>query len=119
MVGLRWGSGEASEVSDQFPIINGRMHQTPLTPSLSPSDGERVAEGRVRGLPANPLIVIGKWYETPTAGPHLAPCRLCGFRWPFSPQPGPPESQATRPGALAILTGHSRLQVRMLPVAPP
>ena len=39
------------------------MLQTPLTPSLSPSDGERVAEGRVRGLPANPLIVIGKWYQ--------------------------------------------------------
>src|ERR1017187_7887205 len=41
------------------------MLQTPLTLSLPPSDGERGAEGRVRGLPANPIIVIGKWYKVP------------------------------------------------------
>ena len=39
------------------------MLLTTLTPSLSPSDGERLAEGRVRGLPGNPLVVIGKWYQ--------------------------------------------------------
>jgi hypothetical protein len=42
--------------SDQFPRTSGGMLQTPLTPSLSPSDGER--DG-VRG----PLVVIGKWYQ--------------------------------------------------------
>jgi hypothetical protein len=28
-----------------------KSRKKPLTPSLSPSDGERVAEGRVRGFP--------------------------------------------------------------------
>ena len=40
------------------------MLKPPLTPALSPSDGERVAKGRVGGVPANPLIIIGKWYYT-------------------------------------------------------
>jgi len=30
---------------DLFPALDG-----PLTPALSPSDGERVSEGRVRGI---------------------------------------------------------------------
>jgi hypothetical protein len=38
------------------------MLQMPLTLSLSPSDGERVFKGQVRGLPVNPMFVIGKWY---------------------------------------------------------
>src|ERR1035441_1083748 len=46
----------------QFPKRSGGILDTPLTPSISPSDGERVAEGRVQGMPANPLIVIGKWH---------------------------------------------------------
>src|ERR1039458_9636872 len=57
-----WGLGfslRAGQVSSQFPKTNSGMLQTPLTPSLSPSDGESRAEGRVRGLPANPPIVIG------------------------------------------------------------
>jgi len=33
-----------------------QQEKTPLTPSLSPSDGERVAEGRVRGTPT-----AGEW----------------------------------------------------------
>src|ERR1039457_3570930 len=49
--------------SDQFPKTRGGMLLTTLTPSLSPSDGERLAEGRVRGLPGNPLVVIGKLYQ--------------------------------------------------------
>src|ERR1035441_5465928 len=44
----------------QFPKRSGGILDTPLTPSLSPSKGERGAEGRRRGMPANPLIVIGK-----------------------------------------------------------
>src|ERR1035441_8051015 len=85
-----WRSSRAWQPRElyQFPARNGGMHQTPLTPSLSPSDGEW-AEGRVRGLPANPLIVIGKWYETPTAGPHLAPhsSLLAGFAAFGGPSP--------------------------------
>jgi hypothetical protein len=40
-----------------------------LTPSLPPSDGGRKAEGRVRGLPANPLVVISdRYYRDPQEG---------------------------------------------------
>jgi hypothetical protein len=53
--------------SDQFPKTSGGILQTPLTPSLFASDEEKVAEGQVRGLPVNPLVVIGKWYQA-TAG---------------------------------------------------
>jgi hypothetical protein len=36
----------------------------PISPSLSPFHGERVAEGRERGISTNPLIIIGNWYES-------------------------------------------------------
>ena len=38
---------------------------TPLTLSLSPCNGERVAEGRERGSSANPPIIIGNRSEWP------------------------------------------------------
>jgi ribulose-bisphosphate carboxylase large chain len=38
------------------------LFQEPLTPSLSPSDGERVAEDRVRGgAPILPVVSSGQW----------------------------------------------------------
>jgi hypothetical protein len=38
--------------------------QRECTPALSPSEGERVAEGRMWTLLANPPIVIGDWDES-------------------------------------------------------
>jgi hypothetical protein len=43
-----------------------KMESQPLTPSLSPSDGERVSVGRVRGISTNilrfiSLILIVSW----------------------------------------------------------
>ena len=41
------------------------MLHAPLSLSLSPCNGERVAGGRERGSPANPPIIIGNRYELP------------------------------------------------------
>ena len=60
---LRWGEGvmttlhQLAESKVQSPKSKV---ERPLTPSLSPSDGERVAEGRVRGSLAQP----DAWIET-------------------------------------------------------
>ena len=41
------------------------MLHAPLSPSLSPCNGERAAEGRERGFSANPPIITGNRYELP------------------------------------------------------
>jgi hypothetical protein len=68
------------------------MLQMPLTPSLSPSDGKRVFEGQVRGLPVNPLLVIGKWY-----GPfrhRLQACRERARALPSAPRDLAPRARS-------------------------
>jgi N-acetylmuramic acid 6-phosphate etherase len=48
------GCGSTGRLSIQLASIwRDFWQRNPLTPSLSPSDGERVAEGRVRGIPAD------------------------------------------------------------------
>jgi hypothetical protein len=41
--------------------MNLGLPRKPLTPSLSPSDGERVAAGRVRGWFMVPIHGSGPW----------------------------------------------------------
>jgi hypothetical protein len=48
---------------------NSPIMQKPLTPSLSPSNGERVAEGRVRGWLGQSTVLIGDW---PITSPFLS-----------------------------------------------
>ena len=70
-------------------LINTPLEiRAPLTPSLSPSDGERVAEGRVRGYPtAKPLLLVffalpnGNTIEQ-TVGKQMQP----GDDWHFNIQ---------------------------------
>src|SRR2546429_6617600 len=56
----------------------------PLAPSLSPSDGERVPEGRVRGwfmVPMRDAGIVGALHETPHPFPLLQwgrGCPKCG-----------------------------------------
>ena len=40
---------------------------------LSPCNGERVAEGQERGMSANLLIIIGKWYQDLAVLPDTVP----------------------------------------------
>src|ERR1017187_6896099 len=61
MISIAVSSHWLGEALNQVAKRSGGIVQTPLTPSLSPSDGERVAEGRVRGLSANTPSVIGNW----------------------------------------------------------
>src|SRR5437773_66225 len=56
--GERAGKGAGEErfkVREQGPKEQPAAHEPPLTPSLSPSEGERVAEGRVRGRVIDPM----------------------------------------------------------------
>jgi hypothetical protein len=77
MISIAVSSHWLGEALNQVAKRSGGIVQTPLTPSLSPSDGERVAEGRVRGLSANTPIIIGNWYYTRSSPRHLSV--LCGF----------------------------------------
>jgi hypothetical protein len=45
----------------------------PLTPSLSPSDGQRVAEGRVRGSSDDSKSWIGRWFQRRIEARRLSP----------------------------------------------
>jgi hypothetical protein len=70
----------------------------PLTPSLSPSDGERVSVGRVRGISTNilrfiSLILIVNWNEHGRVH-YKAQGRTCDdcARFSLSPSDGERES---------------------------
>jgi excinuclease ABC subunit A len=79
---IRWGGGivvTLHQLALESKVPSPKSKSVPLTPSLSPSDGERVAEGRVRGsspqsdgwietLHSNRMYSpgTGKSYEKPT-----------------------------------------------------
>jgi endonuclease/exonuclease/phosphatase family metal-dependent hydrolase len=56
---------EDSERWSNVAEIEEIVKANPLTPSLSPSDGERVSAGRVRGGSSPPIILCGDFNDTP------------------------------------------------------